>query len=153
MQRSGRQRRNSPFVQQVCATPRGTGWFAPIRPARRWYRTVNKPFAVIGGRIEWERAMKKLLCLALASATALSAAACDTPQGQNAAGGALLGGAAGAVIGGATTGHAGGALVGGVLGAAGGAMIGSAMTPQGPPPRCAEWYYDYYGNRVCRAYY
>ena len=32
-------------------------------------------------------------------------------------------------------------------------MIGSAATPPGPGYRCAEWYYDYYGNRVCRAYY
>ena len=86
--------------------------------------------------------MRRLFFLSLAMATALSAAGCDTPQGQNAAGGALLGGIAGATT---------------------GAMIGSASTPPGPgyyppgppppPARCAEWYFDYYGNRVCRAYY
>ena len=44
-------------------------------------------------------------------------------------------------------------MVGGVTGAAAGAMIGSASTPPGPGYRCAEWYYDYYGNRVCRNWY
>ena len=92
----------------------------------------------------------------------VSLAGCDTPQGQNAAGGALVGGATGALIGGALTNRPSGALVGEITGAAAGAMIGSAATPQGPgyyppppPPQggCAEWYYDYYGNRVCRAYY
>ena len=102
--------------------------------------------------------MKTLIHLSLALAAALSLSACDTPQGQNAAGGAVLGGATGALIGAAITGRPGGALVGGVTGAAAGAMIGSAATPQqpgyAPPPRaCAQWYYDYYGNRVCRAYY
>ncbi|MGD0562291.1 MAG: glycine zipper domain-containing protein [Roseiarcus sp.] len=108
--------------------------------------------------------MKKLIFLSLAMATAVSVAGCDTPQGQNAAGGALVGGATGALIGGALTNRPGGALVGGIAGAATGAMIGSAATPPGPgyyppgpppggPGNCAEWYYDYYGNRVCRAYY
>jgi hypothetical protein len=102
--------------------------------------------------------MKTLISLSVALAAAVSLSACDTPQGQNAAGGALFGGATGALLGAAITGRPGGALVGGVTGAAAGAMIGSAATPQGPgyapPPRaCAEWYYDYYGNRVCRAYY
>jgi hypothetical protein len=102
--------------------------------------------------------MKTLISLSLAFAAAVSLSACDTPQGQNAAGGALFGGATGALIGAALTGRPGGALVGGVTGAAAGAMIGSAATPQdpgyAPPPRaCANWYYDYYGNRVCRAYY
>jgi hypothetical protein len=32
-------------------------------------------------------------------------------------------------------------------------MIGSASTPPGPGYRCGEWYYDYYGNRVCRGWY
>lgn len=105
--------------------------------------------------------MKKFVFLSLAIAAAMPLAACDTPQGQNAAGGAILGGATGALLGGALTHHAGGAVVGGLAGAATGAMIGSAATPPGPgyypppgpPPRCAEWYYDYYGNRVCRSYY
>ena len=121
-----------------------------------------------------ETRMKRLVFLSLAIATALPLAGCDTPQGQNAAGGALLGGATGALIGGALTNRPGGALVGGIAGAATGAMFGSAATPPGPgyyppgpgyyppgpgayppgpPGRCAEWYYDYYGNRVCRAYY
>ncbi len=102
------------------------------------------------------------LCAALAVVAPL--AGCNTPQGQNAAGGALLGGATGALLGAAVTGRPGGALVGGAIGAAGGAMIGSASTPPpgyygpgpydaGPPPRCAEFYYDAYGNQRCRAYY
>jgi len=105
--------------------------------------------------------MRKLIFLSLAMATAVSLAGCDTPQGQNAAGGAILGGATGALIGGAITGRPGGALVGAGVGAATGAAIGASATPPGPgyyppgppPGRCAEWYYDYYGHRVCRAYY
>ncbi len=107
--------------------------------------------------------MKRLIFLSLAMATAVSMAGCDTPQGQNAAGGALIGGATGALLGGALTNRPAGAIVGGIAGAATGAMIGSAATPPGPgyyppgppppPGRCAEWYYDYYGNRVCRSYY
>ncbi len=114
--------------------------------------------------------MNRVLGLAMAAATALSLSACNTPQGQNAAAGGLLGGATGAVIGSAVSGGApGAALAGGMLGAATGAMIGSASTPPGPgyyppppgygyayapPPRaCASWYYDYYGNRICRGYY
>jgi len=102
--------------------------------------------------------MKKLTCLSLALAMATSLAGCDTPQGQNAAGGAVMGGATGALLGAALTGRPGGAVIGGVTGAATGAMVASAMTPQDPgyappPRRCAEFYYDYYGNRVCRTYY
>jgi hypothetical protein len=119
--------------------------------------------------------IRKGIFLSLAMATAVTLAGCDTPQGQNAAGGAVIGGATGALLGGALTNRPGGALVGGIAGAATGAMIGSASTPPGPaygpgpgpgpgpgyyppgppPPgaRCAEWYFDYYGNRVCRAYY
>ncbi len=106
--------------------------------------------------------MKRLMILSLAVATAVSLAGCDTPQGQNAAGGALIGGATGALLGGALTNRPGGAIVGGIAGATTGAMIGSAATPPGPgyyppppPPQggCAEWYYDYNGNRVCRSYY
>jgi hypothetical protein len=104
-------------------------------------------------------AMKKLIGISLALAMAASLAGCDTPQGQNAAGGAVLGGATGALLGAALTGRPGGAVLGGVTGAATGAMVGAATTPPGPgyppppPPRCAEFYYDYYGNRVCRAFY
>ena len=105
-------------------------------------------------------AMKKLIGTSLALAMAASLAGCDTTQGQNAAGGAVVGGATGALLGAALTGRPGGAVLGGVTGAATGAIVGSAATPPGPgyyppppPPRCAEFYYDYYGNRVCRAYY
>jgi len=102
--------------------------------------------------------MKKFIGLSLVLATALSLSACNTPQGQNAANGAVVGGATGAILGGVLTNRPGGALLGGLAGATAGAMIGSASTPQDPgyappPRRCAEFYYDYYGNRVCRAYY
>ncbi|HYC24476.1 MAG TPA: hypothetical protein VEC58_00445 [Roseiarcus sp.] len=111
--------------------------------------------------------MKTLVLLSTAAVAAIALGGCDTPQGQNAAGGALLGGATGALIGAAATGgHANGALVGGAVGAATGAMIGAASTPPGPyygpgpyapppgpPPRCAQFYYDYNGNRFCQAYY
>jgi hypothetical protein len=115
--------------------------------------------------------MKVLVLLTMVAATAIALAGCETPQQQNAAGGALLGGATGALIGTAVSGgHASGALVGGALGAATGAMVGAASTPSapppgyygpgpyagpppGPPPRCAHWGYDYYGNRICTAYY
>ena len=104
--------------------------------------------------------MKKLLSAALVAALGLATAGCNTPQGQNAFGGAVVGGTGGALIGSAVTaGSPQGAVIGGILGATTGAMVGSAMTPQpGPPPgpqpmRCAQWGYDYYGNRVCQAYY
>ena len=107
--------------------------------------------------------MNRLIPLAAALAMAASLAGCNTPEGQNAGNGAVLGGLAGALIGGAATGHVGGALAGGAIGAATGATIGAASTPPpgyygpgpgyGPPPRCAEFYYDYNGNRVCRGYY
>ena len=96
--------------------------------------------------------MTRWIALSLALAAGISLAGCNTPQGQNAAGGALIGGATGATIGAvASGGRPGATIVGGVAGAAAGAMIGSAMTPQ--PGRCAQWGYDYYGNRVCTAYY
>jgi Glycine zipper len=114
--------------------------------------------------------MKTLVLLSTVAVAAIALSGCDTPQGQNAAGGAVLGGATGALIGAAATGHASGALVGGAVGAATGAMVGAAATPPGPyygpgpgygpgpyppPPgaRCAQFYYDYNGNRVCQAYY
>lgn len=102
---------------------------------------------------------KKGVVVALAMATAVSLSGCNTPQGQAAGGGAIIGGATGALIGGALTNRPGGALIGGLTGAAAGAMIGSASAAPNdsgyapPPRRCAEFYYDYYGNRVCRAYY
>ncbi len=104
--------------------------------------------------------MKKVFGLSLALAAGLALAGCNTPQQQNAAGGAVIGGLGGAIVGSAIDhGHVGGAgtIIGGVTGAAAGAMIGSAATPQDPyygqPRRCANWSYDYYGNRVCNAYY
>ena len=87
--------------------------------------------------------MKRILALSLAFAAAVTVSACETPQQQN-------------------------ALVGGALGAGTGALIGSAATPSGgyyggpppggyyggpPPRRCAQWAYDYNGNRVCTAFY
>ncbi len=103
--------------------------------------------------------MRNVSGLALAMAAALSLAGCNTPQGQGAAGGAVLGGATGALLGAAVSNRPEGALLGGVAGAATGAMIGSAAAgPQDPgyappPRRCAEYYYDYYGRQVCRAWY
>jgi hypothetical protein len=105
-------------------------------------------------------------------AAALTLAGCYTPQQQNAANGAVLGGATGALIGGLASGRAGGALAGGALGAATGAIIGGAATPKPPvvyaapppapvvypappppPPACARFGYDAYGNQICVQYY
>jgi hypothetical protein len=103
--------------------------------------------------------LRSLTRLALAGATLVSLSACETPQQTNAAVGGVMGGATGAVVGSAVSGGSpGAALAGGVIGAATGAMLGAAATPPGPgyyppPHSCASWYYDYYGNRVCRGYY
>jgi hypothetical protein len=104
--------------------------------------------------------MKKVLALSLAFAAAVSVSACETPQQQNALMGGALGAGTGALIGSAVSGgSAGGALAGAAIGAGSGALIGSAATPApgyygGPPPRrCAQWAYDYNGNRVCTAFY
>lgn len=94
--------------------------------------------------------MIKTTMLATAMVSALALGGCGNTQGDGAAGGAVLGGLAGAAIGGAATGRVGGALAGGVLGAASGAIIGGATAPR---PRCARIGFDYYGNRVCTAYY
>ena len=107
--------------------------------------------------------MKKTIILGLVLAGALSVSGCYTPQQQTGtlAGGAI-GAGGGALIGSALThGSAGGAIAGGLLGAGTGALIGNAATapPPGygaPPPgagRCAQWGYDYNGNRVCTAFY
>ena len=114
---------------------------------------------------------RKAILLALALACPLSLSACQTPQQQT---GTLVGGAlgagTGALIGSAVSGgSAGGTLAGAAIGAGTGALVGSAATPQptyygggpapggyagGPPPgRCAQWAYDYNGNRVCTAFY
>ena len=102
--------------------------------------------------------MLKITGLALVAATALSLAGCNTPEGQGAAGGAVIGGATGALLGAAISDRPAGALLGGVAGAAAGAMVGSASArPQdeeyAPRRRCAEYYYDYDGRRVCRSFY
>src|SRR5277367_6110801 len=113
--------------------------------------------------------MARILALSLALAAAVSVSACETPQQQNALFGGALGAGTGALIGSAVSGgSAGGALAGAAIGAGSGALIGSASTPPGgyyggpppggyyggPPPRqCAQWAYDYNGNRVCTAFY
>jgi hypothetical protein len=100
----------------------------------------------------------KFTGLALGLAAALALGGCNTPEGQGAAGGAVLGGATGALLGAAVSNRPEGALLGGVAGAATGAMIGSASArprdpDYAPPRRCAEVYYDYYGRERCRAWY
>lgn len=101
----------------------------------------------------------KITGLALGFVAAMSLGACNTPEGQGAAGGAVIGGATGALLGAAITNRPAGALLGGVAGAATGAMVGSAAArPEDPgyappPRRCAEYYYDYYGRERCRAWY
>jgi hypothetical protein len=111
--------------------------------------------------------MRRIVALSLALAGAISVSACETPQQQNALMGGALGAGTGALIGSAVSGgSAGGALAGAAIGAGSGALIGSAATPPpyyggpppgyagGPPPRrCAQWAYDYNGNRVCTAFY
>ena len=98
--------------------------------------------------------MKKTLTLALALVGALSVSGCYTPQQQT---GTLAGGAIGAGGGadrvGANRGSAGGAIAGGLLGAGTGALIGNAATAPQPGGRCAQFGYDYNGNRVCTAFY
>jgi len=97
--------------------------------------------------------MKRMLALSLALAAAVSVAACETPQQNNALVGGTLGAGTGALIGSAVSGgNAGSTIAGAALGAGTGAMIGAAATPQ-PAGRCARFGYDYNGNRVCVAYY
>jgi len=97
--------------------------------------------------------MRKMFALTLALAGAVSVSACQTPQQQNALVGGALGAGAGALVGSAVSGgSAGGALSGAAIGAGTGALVGSAATPQ-PAGRCAQWGYDYNGNRVCVAFY
>ena len=89
----------------------------------------------------------------VALAAAVSVTGCQTPQQQTGtlAGGAI-GAGTGALIGSAVShGSAGGAVAGGLVGAGTGALIGNAVTAP-PPGRCAQWAYDYNGNRICIAY-
>ena len=58
--------------------------------------------------------MRKVCGVALAAVTAISLAGCNTPAGQGAAGGAVIGGATGALLGAAVTNRPGGALLGGL---------------------------------------
>jgi hypothetical protein len=114
--------------------------------------------------------MRRIIGVSMALAAAVLVSACETPQQQNALVGGALGAGTGALIGSAVSGgSAGGALAGAAIGAGSGAMIGAAATPQptyyggpgyggpgygAPPPRrCAQWAYDYNGNRVCTAFY
>jgi uncharacterized protein YcfJ len=98
--------------------------------------------------------MKTIFVLTLALASAASLSACQTPGQQTGtlAGGAI-GAGTGALIGSAVSGgSAGGAIAGGIIGAGTGALVGNAVTaPQ--QGRCAQWGYDYNGNRVCTAFY
>jgi hypothetical protein len=124
----------------------------------------------MGTRVGELHQVKTVIALSLAIAAAVSVSACETPQQQNALVGGALGAGTGALIGSAVSGgSAGGALAGAAIGAGSGALIGSAATPGpgyygGPPPggyygapppprRCAQWAYDYNGNRVCTAFY
>ena len=111
--------------------------------------------------------MTRILALSSALVAAVCLSACETPQQQNALVGGALGAGTGALIGSAVSGgSAGGALAGAAIGAGSGALIGSAATPSpgyyggappgyygGAPRRCAQWAYDYNGNRVCTAFY
>ena len=93
----------------------------------------------------------KAIVLALALTGALSLSACATQQQTGTLVGGALGAGGGALIGSAVSGgSAGGAIAGGAIGAIGGAMVGNAVTA---PRGCAQWGYDYYGNRVCVASY
>ena len=99
--------------------------------------------------------MKKTITLALSLAGALSLSACQTQQPQTGtlAGGAI-GAGTGALIGSAASGgSAGGAIAGGLIGAGTGALVGNAVTAPQPSGRCAQFGYDYNGNRVCTAFY
>lgn len=92
-----------------------------------------------------------LVALSIAASAGMLLAGCETPQQTNAAGGALVGGAAGALVGSAAThGSPAGAIAGGAIGAGTGAIVGSAATPSGD---CAQWGYDSAGNRVCVSAY
>jgi hypothetical protein len=149
------------------------GLWRPAEGCRRlvfWLKGFEaRQSAFSGSREEGQglHHMKKVLALSLAFAAAVSVSACETPQQQNALMGGALGAGTGALIGSAVSGgSAGGALAGAAIGAGSGALIGSAATPGpgyyggspgyygGPPPRrCAQWAYDYNGNRVCTAFY
>ncbi len=92
--------------------------------------------------------MKKIIALSLILAGAASLSACQTQQQTNTLMGGALGAGTGALIGSAVShGSPGGAIAGAVIGGVAGGAIGNAVTP--PGGRCAQWGYDYNGNRVC----
>src|SRR5580658_3173826 len=114
-------------------------WRAPLA-FRHGRLAVNKPeihrqftflMLICGNPSLGVLGMNKLIHLCAALAIAAPLAGCDTPEGQNAAGGAVLGGAMGALIGAAATGRPAGALAGAAIGAGTGAVVGAASTP--PP--------------------
>ena len=105
---------------------------------------------------------QKMITLALALETAVSVSACQTPQQQNAVVGGALGAGTGALVGSAVSGgSAGGTLAGAAVGSrhrrfdrVGGHASARLYYGAPPPPRrCAQWAYDYNGNRVCTAFY
>src|SRR5271166_3530161 len=97
--------------------------------ARRWPRPRGDPYSFENHGREIV-SMKKMLALSAALAAAVSVAACQTPQQQNALAGGALGAGTGALIGSAVThGSAGGALAGAAIGAGTGALFGAAATP------------------------
>ncbi len=102
------------------------------------------------------RALTKIIFSAATGAAAISSAGCYSPTDRG-LGGAAIGGLGGAAVGSALShGRAGGTLAGAAIGAAGGAVIGAATAPEpyyAPPPQCAQWDWDYYGNSVCVEYY
>src|ERR1700722_12006176 len=140
-------------------------WRIAATRALRRYEAVSPSGPRRTGRLYH---MRRILALSAALVAAVSVSACETPQQQNALVGGALGAGTGALIGSAVSGgSAGGALAGAAIGAGSGALIGSAATPSGyyggpppggyyggpPPRRCAQWAYDYNGNRVCTAFY
>jgi hypothetical protein len=99
-------------------------------------------------------ATKQTIALTLALVGAVSLSACATQQQTGTLAGGAIGAGTGALIGSAVSGgSAGGAIAGAVIGGVGGGLIGNAVTAPQPGHRCAQWGYDYNGNRVCVAFY
>jgi hypothetical protein len=87
--------------------------------------------------------MRRILALLPALASAASVAGCQTPQQQNALGGAAAPQPA----------YYGALALPPIYG--GPPPPAYFGLPPGPPPgsgRCAQWVFDYNGNRVCTAY-
>lgn len=93
--------------------------------------------------------MKKILSISAVAIMLAGLGACT--REERTVGGGVLGAAAGAAIGSAVTGgRASGAWAGAAIGGLTGAAVGATS---GQGRRCARVGYDYYGNRVCTAYY